>query len=489
MINIIIKKIHNLYKKIFGIGKFYSNILFLLSILFNTILLTFFYLLIYSIYIEYGINNIYFLIGIISLILIIKYKNNLLLKINKDTLITRILKNILTKNYIFIIQKIIFIKIIILYIYISSDYSYCDSIITKTLHNTFMELGKSIGIESKTNVSILETIGIMTIIGGIGYGAIKGYEYMNGIEHKSINTRLDELENKLDYVMRQNNELLLLETNIAKGVAGTTIVLETEICKIGNDITNKINEINNHLSHIESNQITSNELNVIFEKLRVEFNSNIEQIKHRVNNIIINNEDIDKNELINLYSELNRLNTKFNSSISEISANELTSKVLRQSIGENLIREELYKPVLPSIIPKVNSLRSNALRTLSLPIRKSESIEPQLSLPQQRDLYKLESLDTDKFVFSKVYNEAIQEGSTSALSTIVRRVANGIPVDVMLKVVTATVSQAISNSITISSMLAIFHSIGLGSEQSSAENMGKLVIKNIKDFIKGIKNG
>ena len=209
----IVKKLKNYIKKLFLINKryLYSFALFLLYSIYNKVNLV--YLAFYFFYI------------LLLLILLYSLKNYKIIEKIKNERIKKILISLYTKNYIFYIHKILLIQFFYFLIYIYSDMIYCESFLTKLLHDTFMEVGSSIGIKKETNVSILETIGMFTILGTISFGTIKAYLYVQGTEHRSIENKLENLEERLE-ILNQKVDLNrnLIENNITLTSEEATII-------------------------------------------------------------------------------------------------------------------------------------------------------------------------------------------------------------------------------------------------------------------------
>lgn len=508
-----------------------NMILLLIKISLYILLSIFGLLIIYSLYLNnFKILLLIFLLFILLILLLKQYKEYLK---NKHTIISKILINVSNKDYSVIITRMLLFKFIIFYLYVSCEYSICESLFTKMLHNTFMEVGKTMGIEPKTNVSLLETIGMFTVIGTISYGTIKGYQYLNGTENKNINDRLNDIElkqtitdtklnmidGKINMINNKINKVLDVEDIIIKGTFEVNKVLENKINSVGIDVNNiainietEINIIKQELIEIKNNQIKSNEITEGISKLSNELNENINNMQKKViDKLNYNNlNDQTKMELLDVLEELNNMNrnttTNTNNIISSIIPYRRHSSFIESLPISNELKKRFttydtnktnYTSDLKDFIPTVNEVSKEIKQTTSLP-----SISMKTSLPnftpselpitqlnKHRKLYELREYE-NSFTFTEILaNEMKREPSIVARTA--RTMFNNIPVDVIYRTTTTVIGQAIANSISLSTLVVILESLGMKtpSPTSNAENIGRTISHTIKEFFKGINKG
>lgn len=497
-----------------------NSILLYIKRYIQIILICFFLLILYSLYIN--INSFYLIIiclnllFLIFLILLIKKNTSFF---NNNTLFSKILLNLSNKNYNFFIQRILFFKFIIFYIYVSSDFNYCDSFITQILHNTFMEVGKNIGITPKTNVSVLETIGMFTIISTISYGTIKGYQLLNGIENKTINDRLNNIETKLNEIYyKQNNtdininildekinKVLEVESQIIKGIEVSSQIIEEKICRVGNDLNNVEKEIIKELNDITTNQVNKNIFESQINSLSNNINNNINEVKNKIIEKL-NHEEINeetKIELQNLLIELSNLNESTKKTINDINLDIVPYSTIN-SLPENIQNligfkpKSTYTPELTNFNPitrkmygeirKTQSLSNSSFKKSNFEVNDSLIIQKNINDIELKKYYELRATD-NSLTFSEVFiNEMKQE--PSSISKVARTLCNNIPIDVIYRTTTTILSQAIANSISLSTVVILLENLGLKtpSYPSNAENAGRVISHTIRDFLRGMKN-
>jgi hypothetical protein len=158
---------------------------------------------VYFAYTNLSINIfLYLLISIIISYFILFY-------LKKKTIFkNKYLNKFLNINYIFIIQRMLIIKFLLLYIYLTTDYIYCGSDPVKMLHNTFVGIGQRVDVAPETTVSILKCIGVCTLIVGTTYCTFKAYDACHQIYYKkSLNDRFNQLTNKVSNMELEISEL------------------------------------------------------------------------------------------------------------------------------------------------------------------------------------------------------------------------------------------------------------------------------------------
>lgn len=390
---------------------------------------------------------------------------------------------------------------------------------TKLLHDTFMEVGSSIGIKKETNVSILETIGMFTILGTISFGTIKAYQYVQGTEHRSLENKLENLEERLE-ILNQKVDLNrnLIENNITltseeatiiksgikdtqSGVYATSIIIEKKVCESYNELKVDLINIRSNIEALIQNQ---NELNKeVQEKLKVlelNFNKKYEILLKKHEEMIKNESmTIDKTQLVELYRELQDLgiNTNTNLNIVNETINTSSGSLIRRPFNTSIINS---LPFTPEIKEQLNSHFNEAQSTLhprpiirsssiSMPIpprpRPIESFEPNLSQLASNYHNKLYKLKIENNNFSFIESSQSLLGSSSQ-NLAVRTVS--LAGDILYQTVKTLVGQALADTISIQAMLAVLRSIGIVRGPSTSEEAGRTVVRSIRDFINGVRN-
>jgi len=495
----------------------YINIFVLINQIYLQLIIYIFTIcFIYSLYTK--INILYFLFIIYYILFLYFFiyfiKNYDIENKIKNNKLKLILLKISKKDYIFYIHRILLIKIFCFYIYFYSNNLFCESIITKFLHDTFMEVGTSIGLNPKTNVSILETIGMFTVLGTISFGTIKIYQYFEGSEHRSLSNRLDNIERQLEENNFKNDQILSQvdiisqEVNVIKkgvkdtqsGVFITSKLIEEKVCTSYNIIIEELSKINTEIINLKQTQDLNIEVQTKLMNLQTEFNIKLDKATKLYNEILTNNETISRETLQNLYNELQDIGVSTNDNL-RIVNNILNNSLIPLSIT-NRINTRRSVQLDPNIVellgPSFEEAQNNLNVTPMSPITRSSLPIPRINInrnevpviPDMRvirekaqKLYKLET-NEKSFTFIEYSQNAL--GSTSN-NLAVKAVT--VTSDFLFQTVKTVVSQALANSITVTGMLAILKSIGLVTDSSTAETAGKTVVKSIKDFIKGLKNG
>jgi hypothetical protein len=168
---------------------------------FSILTLTLFLVFVYSAYTNLSINIfLYFLLFIIAFSFFIFFCRKFI--IFKDKYVLKFLN----MNFIYIIQRMLVIKFMLLYIYITSDSVYCSSVGTKALKNTFVDIGNGMGVEATTTVSTLELVGMCTIIVGAAYCGLKFYKSFKP-QAKSIQSEYEALIQKSVNINQKNTNL------------------------------------------------------------------------------------------------------------------------------------------------------------------------------------------------------------------------------------------------------------------------------------------
>lgn len=170
------EKINNLKQDTLFYGISYIFLLktffiLIIKLLRNYILIIFFFIFLLTLFIVMPVGVIVLLIFLLLLIGSLK----LFLRYKLVTIKNKVLLFFLNKNYLYIIYKIIGIKIILLAGY-SLDFSFCDSTFNKVSHNVYLTATHSVGLSSVTSNQLLQGIGLIALVGGVSYIAYNSFK-------------------------------------------------------------------------------------------------------------------------------------------------------------------------------------------------------------------------------------------------------------------------------------------------------------------------
>jgi gas vesicle protein len=97
-------------------------------------------------------------------------------------------------------------------------------------HELFMSMGNQVGVEQKTTISTLETLGMIAVVGGVAYGSVKAYQMYTHTTPKSVeqrlNEKIDQLEARLNHKINNvQNHLTSNQITISNQVEHTRVNL------------------------------------------------------------------------------------------------------------------------------------------------------------------------------------------------------------------------------------------------------------------------
>lgn len=499
-------KINNFINiNLYDFNKYINNLLLILKLFINifTIVFTLFFTSV--LYISIDIKMFVLLIFLILILsnFIIYYKYNILTVYNKYIVI------ILNKDYSFLLKKIVMIKFILLYLYVVEDVSWCDSSFTRIAHDIFMSMGTKVGMEPKTTVSTLETIGMFTICGGIAYGSIKGYQHFTGTGPKSINERLDLMERNMN---RNNIEIYSKFTELKEQVDDTRINLINTVADyqreniehfthMGNaliDVNTKIDVIDNKVTNltevIATNQTQIN--TIIKEEFRSQLNK-IDELQQRQRDVINRNIDnlteSDKIILTQVYGDFESILKK---------SDEVTERLPQHLSSALSILEPSYKPFTLNTY-RTNSLkniekiankrknelhRSNSLDLDNLPTTPSTSIVS--SLPINKS-FKISEITDTKIVFTSI-GSSVTDLTTGLINNASKHIFN-LPInDYVIKIIYNGLGQVLSNTLSGIAFAEILKLLNIGSNIptiTTSQNVGSVLSSTLREFVNGLKQG
>lgn len=412
-----------------------------------------------------------------------------------------------------------FIKFLLLYLYIVSNYSFCESnFLVKMLHDTFVNIGTSIGTKPQKTISTLETIGMCTVIAGVAYCSIKGYQMATNTLPKSINDHLNDLENKMNNIDNKlnimDNKLNIVSSQVdrtskendcifdsisfvKKEVFEATKLLENQMCEIGNKLDENIGELKNELNINReiSHKYVDEKLNVLKGTLQQEI-QNLKQVINNVNNLT----DEDKYRLQSTISELeqiciNDLN-KFTNEVRQNSINNFNDNILTTVPAMRRFTSRLTGPTLSTQVNKIideqkndyDSFKSN-VSTLKLD---NHEVKPPIGYYKR--YYELNvSQNNEVLTFTEISKNIISQEPTT-IGKIARRVCYNIPVDHLFNLVITIGKTALNNSLSIIATQQILTTLQSFIPKdvpidSPAAKLGEYVGKFLKDLGSGAYRG
>ncbi len=420
---------------------------------------------------------------------------------------TSFIQLIIERDYSKYLQKIILIKFLLFYIYITSDFSLCESTWSKFAHDVFIGVGNQIGVQPKTTVSTLETVGIIAILGTISVGSIHLYNWSTG----NVKTSIDERLNAIEYQLNQNSRQLIniseCQRDYAEINANAFTAIGTAMHQVESNNINVLNELHNKVDNITS-KINTIEINLADNQYAMEQYINL--------NV--------KEKLVSLENKFTSFSTSPNLTdddrkvLSEIGLeiNNLSNHV--QNIPQSTIERTLSivnspelafrSPYLPSLNNKtIDILNQHMRKQINTSHHRSHSTTDMLAESKVSKSTAFEQYQTVKFLVSnnKIVNVSIEGNiipSSNIITSIGSRVFNHIPVDVILKTVSTAITSTLAGTMTMVTFNALLNTFGFGSgsvntsnrlslpsTMSSSERAGHTVITSLKDFIRGLKNG
>jgi hypothetical protein len=483
------------------------------TILINTLYKIFLYIFsiifVYSFYVQLTI--VQFLLLIFFIVLFIQFINY----IRTKKLSNKVLNLLANKNYKKWFERIILIKIILFFGFIFNDQLFfCDNFWTRVAHDTFVQLGSHVGIQPKTTVSNLETMGMIFAVGSICYGTIKAYQYFILPPKPSVEDKLnilflkmDEMETRITNQI-ENSSLNSFET--VNLVHEKVLELGLLVTKVQSDLVDVDNHLLNFVGQSMDKHNTLYELILQNNKettdlLQDQINNNFMLINQKLDQYIqkMNEIDLDPDVKFNLQSLHAEMQTllldQSNLVSSTISTSNDVSRTITSLTQPNLLPERLkkisnnkeIKQYLESYKKQMEDLKPNPSSS-SLSIPRIQSVPESKQSNNLLLLYKRTENANGAIIFEKYYPSS-ELSPTTDLSRIASRAFNNLPLEFMLKVISAAIQNSVSGLITVSALNTVVNSfrslLGFGTSSiSTSERIGEATIKNIKDFIRGIRN-
>lgn len=421
-----------------------------------------------------------------------------------------IINLVINRNYSQYLERFILIKFFLFYIYLTSDYSYCASSWLEATHNIFVSLGSKSGLQPKTTVSTLETIGMIAIVGTIGIGSINLYNWSTGNTKRSIDERLNAIEQQLHL---NNQNIAAVHTNVQNITQA-----QDNYAQIN---ANCFITVGNATTMIEENN--TNNLNILNEKLDMIFyrTQNIE------NTLIENKCNMENYIDINIKTSLTSLENKFNTYVNRTNLTDLERVELEaisleiskltnnlQNIPQSHIESSLMftpssiltPPFKNSIDSKTMKIINNALNKdiTQITRRNSTSHIPLAAESKKPEFTSFHNKQTVTFIIenNKIKNMSMDDipSSTGIATSIIKHTFNNLPTEFILKSISTALVNTLTGSMTMLAFNALLNSFGFGSISSSntrlalpptsrSEQFGNNTMTSILDFLRGIGRG
>nr|BDB10255.1 hypothetical protein [Actinophrys sol] len=237
-----------LFFNINNIEKIIKYYLRFISIIVGIILIYILYKSISSIlflFILFLVINFYFILFL--------YKKGLF-KVN-----SKFISYLLSKDYIFLIQKILIFKFLFLYGYIATNYTYCDSLVSRSMHKVIMNACKENDTAMLPADSVIKTMGALVIFGIVSYGSIKVYRFYQNKPKFSSSNSLDKNKFDIDTPeyfpedIKDIQEARDIQRHIPGGDVHYRIdLLETKLASIQDYNVKSLNRVRKSLFDIEN---------------------------------------------------------------------------------------------------------------------------------------------------------------------------------------------------------------------------------------------
>jgi hypothetical protein len=369
---------------------------------------------------------------------------------------------------------------------------------TKFAHDVFMGIGKQVGVQPKTTVSILETFGMISIVGLLSVGSIKIYQWSTGSIDKSINDRLFDLNNKINSVSvdikkeintirKQNTDHFTIIQDQFHNAAIRVRKLENDIINIGK--TQELLNSNITQQGLAFNNLQNKFQQTIINTLQVNtenINKKIDDLKHlnteSIDPIVQNEFNILINELksiqINQMQTTNLIRSNSESKLENLATNKITFPHFQRVLSNSNIANNER---LSNIESNLNSYQ------MSLPLSTNKPI----TFTSYRDrTFKISESSETRIVFDACYDSTVSNPSTAVV--VARRMFNNLPVDFIAKTLLNSVSNVIAGSMTLATLNELLNVFGIGSSsvssQSTSGQLGHGIVRNIREFINEVSN-
>jgi hypothetical protein len=437
---------------------------------------------------------------------------------------TSFIQLIIERDYNKYLQKIILIKFLLFYIYITSDFSLCESTWSKFAHDVFIGVGNQIGVQPKTTVSTLETVGIIAILGTISVGSIHLYNWSTGNVKPSIDERLNAIEHQLNVnnqvlvrmstSFNQNfNSIIDAQNKYAQINAHAISIIGESIVKVEQAsvenlriLDTKLNSIETKTTNIENTLVQNREAMEQYISTNVQSKLNSLETTFRTFSNKSNLSESEREQLNDLELEIRGLSTTLNSIPQSNIEPSSTSLTVNNSYDLNIVQSQLRSSLDAASFTSLQNLMNKNVNKISERNRPHSSSDLRLlseSKSTSTEFTSFQSKQTITFLIehNKIKNMVINDSlstSPNFITSIGNKLFNHIPTEFILKTVSTAITSTLSGTMTmfaLNSILANFgfdsgsNSRALPSTMSSSERAGHTVITSLKDFIRGLKNG
>jgi hypothetical protein len=514
------------------LGKKLYPMMLLLFFNFNSLFVKFIYMYLNTVSILFGIVlsiSLYSLTNIItfvSILFCLLVFSSFIIFVREFNInfTTSFIQLIIERDYNKYLQKIILIKFLLFYIYITSDFSLCESTWSKFAHDVFIGVGNQIGVQPKTTVSTLETVGIIAILGTISVGSIHLYNWSTGNVKPSIDERLNAIEHQLNVnnqvlvrmstSFNQNfNSIIDAQNKYAQINAHAISIIGESIVKVEQAsvenlriLDTKLNSIETKTTNIENTLVQNREAMEQYISTNVQSKLNSLETTFRTFSNKSNLSESEREQLNDLELEIRGLSTTLNSIPQSNIEPSSTSLTVNNSYDLNIVQSQLRSSLDAASFTSLQNLMNKNVNKISERNRPHSSSDLRLlseSKSTSTEFTSFQSKQTITFLIehNKIKNMVINDSlstSPNFITSIGNKLFNHIPTEFILKTVSTAITSTLSGTMTmfaLNSILANFgfdsgsNSRALPSTMSSSERAGHTVITSLKDFIRGLKNG
>ena len=377
--------------------------------------------LIYILYNSISFNLFIFILFLVIIfnLIIISYKKSLF-QVN-----SKIIYLVLTKDYKTLMQKILVIKFLIFYFYVTSDYTYCDSSLTRSMQNVVTNVEQSSNIDHSQSVSIIQTMGVLATVGVLVYGGIKFYKFYKSTLPKTSNTSIEKVEHG---ELNLDDKVNILEMTLYDRMD----TLESKLVSLQENYGSE------NVRYLE-----------LIGKSLLEIENLVQVIKDL---LVTNNDNINSIIKLELNKNLYQLEVLLDSKYELFKRNGLSVSDVREL---NSLSAEL------SLL--LNTNKKTFIRSNSCPNLLSETS------------------DSNTLV-SGISN--ISSIPLSVANNVSKRVFHGIDLDSIIKILLINLDQLIQGSLSYVVFFNILKSLGIVSDSTIiSENIGLSISKAIKNYI------
>ena len=372
------------------------------------------------------------------------------------------LKLFFKKDFSLFLQRIIIVKFLFLYVYITSGYTYCNSCYTTAMHNAFVYTGVKMGIEPHTTISTLETIGMITVAVGVTYCGIKGYQYLTAVPTLP-KPSLQNVPSVSSLTSLDMEQIIVSKSEISKNRAMNNLteqVLELknqveQLKEQYNDAQSKFTTLNSYQfgETVKGFDVTNTNICLLREEVE-----HIKKTLYPESLITVS----DKYSLDSISDELKKL-IRVNGDITYHSGSSQISKHILSSEGTlGILPANICKPKVNKVIEKLNK-------------------------PKEAT-YTITEISDTQIVLTAVTSE-LKNVLYDLADHTSKRVLKGINLDVLLRFLSKGVTDLLEGTLSGASFLSFLEIFGFNitSVPSSLETVGSIIVNVLNEFIEMVK--